>query len=90
MSLTLTLFAIFGQAICFSSDGTTGRRKLRASFDRFYINRCIALLGIIAVVLVGHEITDLGNLVSKKFPSILFLSTYWSIICTAENRKCII
>ena len=36
----------------------------------------IALLGIIAVVLVGHEITDLGNLVSKKFSIFLSIVVY--------------
>ncbi len=33
----------------------------------------IALLGIIAVVLVGNEITDLGNLISKNSPFFFLL-----------------
>ncbi len=36
----------------------------------------IALLGIIAVVLVGNEITDLGNLISKKFSIFLSIVVY--------------
>ncbi len=53
----------------------------------------IALLGIIAVVLVGNEITDLGNLISKKILHFSFyccLFAHWPIICTSKDRKCIV
>ena len=76
VSVTLTLFAVFfgaGNMIFPPAMGQlAGTNYLKALVGFILTDAGIALLGIIAVVLVGTQISDLGNLVSKKFA--LFLS----------------
>ena len=80
MSLTLTLFAIFfgaGNMIFPPAMGQlAGENYWQALIGFILTDAGIALLGIIAVVLVGNEITDLGNLVSKKFSIFLSIVVY--------------
>lgn len=80
MSLTLTLFAIFfgaGNMVFPPAMGQlAGENYWQALIGFILTDAGIALLGIIAVVLVGNEITDLGNLVSKKFSIFLSIVVY--------------
>ena len=66
MSLTLTLFAIFfgaGNMVFPPAMGQlAGENYWQALIGFILTDAGIALLGIIAVVLVGNEITDLGKL----------------------------
>ena len=53
----------------------------------------IALLGMIAVVLVGTEVSNLGETGQQKICSLfvcLYLSVDRSFVCTSTNRKCFI
>ncbi len=80
MSLTLTLFAIFfgaGNMVFPPAMGQlAGENYWQALIGFILTDAGIALLGIIAVVLVGNEITDLGNLISKKFSIFLSIVVY--------------
>ena len=80
MSLTLTLFAVFfgaGNMVFPPAMGQlAGENYWQALIGFILTDAGIALLGIIAVVLVGNEITDLGNLVSKKFSIFLSIVVY--------------
>ena len=71
LSVTLTLFAVFfgaGNMIFPPAMGQmAGKNYVSALIGFILTDAGIALLGIIAVVLVGTEISDLGKLVSKKF-----------------------
>ena len=80
ISLTLTLFAVFfgaGNMIFPPAMGQlAGENYWQALIGFILTDAGIALLGIIAVVLVGNEITDLGNLISKKFAVFLSIVVY--------------
>ena len=80
ISVTLTLFAVFfgaGNMIFPPAMGQlAGHNYLSALAGFILTDAGIALLGIIAVVLVGTEISDLGNLVSKKFAIFLSVGIY--------------
>ena len=75
LSLTLTLFAVFfgaGNMIFPPAMGQlAGENYLQALAGFILTDAGIALLGMIAVVLVGNKIMDLGDLVSRRF-SLLF------------------
>lgn len=79
-SLTLTLFAIFfgaGNMIFPPAMGQlAGENYLEALAGFILTDAGIALLGIIAVVLVGNKITDLGNLVGRRFSLCLSVTVY--------------
>lgn len=80
LSLTLTLFAVFfgaGNMIFPPAMGqVAGEHYLQALAGFILTDAGIALLGMIAVVLVGNKIMDLGDLVSKKFSLILSSTVY--------------
>lgn len=80
MSLTLTLFAIFfgaGNMIFPPAMGqVAGEHYLQALAGFILTDAGIALLGMIAVVLVGNKIMDLGDLVSRRFSLILSVTVY--------------
>lgn len=80
MSLTLTLFAIFfgaGNMIFPPAMGqVAGEHYLQALAGFILTDAGIALLGMIAVVLVGNKIMDLGDLVSRRFSLILSIVVY--------------
>ena len=80
LSLTFTLFAIFfgaGNMIFPPAMGqVAGENYLPALAGFILTDAGIALLGIIAVVLVGNEIMDLGDLVSRKFSLCLSITVY--------------
>ncbi len=80
LSVTLTLFAVFfgaGNMIFPPAMGQlAGTNYLRALAGFILTDAGIALLGMIAVVLVGTEISDLGNLVSRKFSIFLAVCVY--------------
>ncbi len=80
ISLTLTLFAVFfgaGNMIFPPAMGQlAGENYWQALIGFILTDAGIALLGMIAVVLVGNEITDLGKLVSKKFAVFLSVVVY--------------
>ena len=79
-SLTLTLFAIFfgaGNMIFPPAMGQlAGENYLQALAGFILTDAGIALLGIVAVVLLGNRITDLGNLVSRRFSLCLSVTVY--------------
>lgn len=80
LSLTLTLFAIFfgaGNMIFPPAMGqVAGEHYLQALAGFILTDAGIALLGMIAVVLVGNKIMDLGDLVSRRFSLILSVMVY--------------
>lgn len=80
LSLTFTLFAIFfgaGNMIFPPAMGqAAGENYLPALAGFILTDAGIALLGIIAVVLVGNKIMDLGDLVSRKFSLCLSITVY--------------
>ena len=80
LSLTFTLFAIFfgaGNMIFPPAMGqVAGENYLPALAGFILTDAGIALLGIIAVVLVGNKIMDLGDLVSRKFSLCLSITVY--------------
>lgn len=80
LSLTLTLFAVFfgaGNMIFPPAMGQlAGENYLEALAGFILTDAGIALLGIIAVVLVGNKITDLGNLVGRRFSLCLSVTVY--------------
>ena len=53
-----------------------GENYLEALAGFILTDAGIALLGIIAVVLVGNKITDLGNLVGRRFSLCLSVTVY--------------
>ena len=80
VSLTLTLFAVFfgaGNMIFPLSMGQLAGKNFISALTGFILTDAgIALLGMIAVVLVGSEVGDLGKLVSKKFSIFLSVCIY--------------
>ena len=80
LSVTLTLFAVFfgaGNMIFPPAMGQlAGTNYVKALAGFILTDAGIALLGMIAVVLVGTEISDLGNLVSRKFAVFLSVVIY--------------
>ena len=80
MSLTLTLFAVFfgaGNMIFPPAMGQkAGENYLPALVGFILTDAGIALLGIVAVVLVGNKIMDLGDLVSRHFSLFLSITVY--------------
>lgn len=80
LSLTLTLFAVFfgaGNMIFPPAMGQlAGENYLPALAGFILTDAGIALMGIVAVVLVGNKITDLGNLVSRRFSLLLSVAVY--------------
>lgn len=80
ISVTLTLFAVFfgaGNMIFPPAMGQlAGTNYLSALVGFILTDAGIALLGIISVVLVGTEISDLGNLVSRRFALFLSVGIY--------------
>ena len=97
LSITLTLFAVFfgaGNMIFPPAMGQqAGENYIQALAGFILTDAGIALLGMIAVVLVGTEVSDLGELVSRRFAVFfvcLYLSVDRSFVCTSTNRKCFI
>lgn len=82
-SVSLMLFAIFfgaGNMIFPPAMGQlAGTNYLSALFGFILTDAGIAILGITAVVLVGNSMSDLGNLVSKKFAFFLSIGVYMLI-----------
>lgn len=80
ISVTLTLFAVFfgaGNMIFPPAMGQLAGKNYLSALAGFIVTDAgIALLGIIAVVLVGTEISDLGNLVGRKFAIFLSVGIY--------------
>ena len=80
LSLTLTLFAVFfgaGNMIFPPAMGQlAGENYLQALAGFILTDAGIALLGMIAVVLVGNKIMDLGDLVSRRFSLLLSVMVY--------------
>lgn len=80
LSVSLTLFAIFfgaGNMIFPPAMGQlAGTNYLSALLGFILTDAGIAILGVTAVVLVGDSMTDLGNLVGKKFAVFLSIGVY--------------
>ncbi|MEG1485602.1 MAG: branched-chain amino acid transport system II carrier protein [Bacteroidales bacterium] len=80
LSISMMLFAIFfgaGNMIFPPAMGQlAGTNYLQALAGFVLTDAGIAILGIIAVMLVGNSMSDLGNLVSKKFGMFLSISVY--------------
>lgn len=80
LSVSLTLFAIFfgaGNMIFPPAMGQlAGTNYLSALFGFILTDAGIAILGVTAVVLIGNSMSDLGNLVSKKFALFLSIGIY--------------
>lgn len=80
LSVSLTLFAIFfgaGNMIFPPAMGQlAGTSYLSALFGFILTDAGIAILGVTAVVLVGNSMSDLGNLVGKKFALFLSVGVY--------------
>lgn len=80
VSVTLTLFAIFfgaGNMIFPPAMGQLAGTNYKQALLGFIVTDAgIAVLGIIAVVLVGTEISDLGRLVSEPFAIFLSVVIY--------------
>lgn len=80
LSVSLTLFAIFfgaGNMIFPPAMGhLAGTNYMSALFGFILTDAGIAILGITAVVLVGNSMSDLGNLISKKFALCLSIGVY--------------
>ena len=83
LSVSLTLFAIFfgvGNMIFPPAMGQLAGTNFVAALAGFILTDAgIAILGMIAVVLVGSSMSDLGSLVSKKFA--VFLSVGIYLLC---------
>ena len=80
LSITLTLFAVFfgaGNMIFPPAMGQqAGEHYIQALAGFIVTDAGIALLGMIAVVLVGTEVSDLGELVSRRFAVFLSVCIY--------------
>ncbi|MGX8835470.1 branched-chain amino acid transport system II carrier protein [Amedibacillus sp. YH-ame6] len=80
LSISLMLFAIFfgaGNMIFPPAMGQlAGENFLSALFGFILTDAGIAILGITAVVLVGNSMSDLGNLIGKKFALFLSVGVY--------------
>ncbi|MDO4599303.1 MAG: branched-chain amino acid transport system II carrier protein [[Ruminococcus] gnavus] len=80
LSITLTLFAVFfgaGNMIFPPAMGQqAGENYIQALAGFILTDAGIALLGMIAVVLVGTEVSDLGELVSRRFAVFLSVGIY--------------
>ena len=80
LSITLTLFAVFfgaGNMIFPPAMGQqAGENYIQALAGFILTDAGIALLGMIAVVLVGTEVSDLGELVSRRFAVFLSVCIY--------------
>ena len=80
LSITLTLFAVFfgaGNMIFPPAMGQqAGEHYIQALAGFIVTDAGIALLGMIAVVLVGTEVSDLGELVSRRFAIFLSVCIY--------------
>lgn len=80
LSVSLTLFAIFfgaGNMIFPPAMGQLAGDNFLAALAGFILTDAgIAILGMIAVVLVGSSMSDLGSLVSKKFALCLSVGIY--------------
>ena len=80
ISVSLTLFAIFfgaGNMIFPPAMGQlAGTSYLSALFGFILTDAGIAILGVSAIVFVGNSMSDLGNLVSKKFALFLSVGVY--------------
>ena len=94
LSITLTLFAVFfgaGNMIFPPAMGQqAGEHYIQALAGFIVTDAGIALLGMIAVVLVGTEVSDLGRAGRQKVCDLficLHLSADRSFVCTAANRK---
>mgnify|MGYP000314400254 CR=1 FL=1 len=94
LSITLTLFAVFfgaGNMIFPPAMGQqAGEHYIQALAGFIVTDAGIALLGMIAVVLVGTEVSDLGELVGRRFAIFLSVCIYLLIgplFASAANRK---
>lgn len=80
LSVSLTLFAIFfgaGNMIFPPAMGQLAGTNFVSALAGFILTDAgIAILGMIAVVLVGSSMSDLGALVSKKFARFLSVGIY--------------
>ena len=80
LSVSLTLFAIFfgaGNMIFPPAMGQLAGSNFAPALAGFVTTDAgIAILGMIAVVLVGSSMSDLGSLVSKKFALCLSVGIY--------------
>ena len=80
LSITLTLFAVFfgaGNMIFPPAMGQqAGEHYIQALAGFIVTDAGIALLGMIAVVLVGTEVSDLGELVGRRFAIFLSVCIY--------------
>lgn len=80
LSVSLTLFAIFfgaGNMIFPPAMGQlAGTNYLQALFGFILTDAGIAILGVTAVVFVGNSMSDLGNLISKRFALCLSVGIY--------------
>lgn len=83
LSVSLMLFAIFfgaGNMIFPPAMGQlAGSSYISALFGFILTDAGIAILGVTAVVLVGNSMSDLGNLVGKKFALCLSIGVYMLI-----------
>ena len=80
LSITLTLFAVFfgaGNMIFPPAMGQqAGEHYIQALAGFIVTDAGIALFGMIAVVLVGTEVSDLGELVGRRFAIFLSVCIY--------------
>lgn len=80
ISVSMMLFAIFfgaGNMIFPPAMGQLAGTNFLAALAGFVLTDAgIAILGITAVVLVGNSMSDLGNLISKKFALCLSVGVY--------------
>lgn len=80
LSLSLTLFAIFfgaGNMIFPPAMGQLAQENYLSALAGFILTDAgIAIIGMIAVVLVGSSVSDLGRLVSKRFALLLSIGIY--------------
>lgn len=80
LSVSLTLFAIFfgaGNMIFPPAMGQLAGANFISALAGFIVTDAgIAILGMIAVVLVGSSMSDLGRLVSRKFAILLPVGVY--------------
>lgn len=80
LSVSLTLFAIFfgaGNMIFPPAMGQLAGTNFISALAGFIVTDAgIAILGMIAVVLVGSSMSDLGRLVSRKFAILLPVGVY--------------
>lgn len=80
LSISMMLFAIFfgaGNMIFPPAMGQlAGTAYISALFGFILADAGIAILGVTAVVFVGNSMSDLGNLISKKFAVALSITVY--------------